>query len=242
MRSELHASFYLFYQCGQAVLAKILWKNTAGPIQYTRPSPSGGDEQDILLFHNVLWGLWTIATTKSKELLTSFCNFLCITQDSKLKVNSNLTLSEQVSVATICLKEGHSSLTEHTPQQTLNFDFIEGLAKARYALGIVAEVLCTRSPSGVEITRWQELLEITKAIVEDVKINQVDAGPAIYLLKLIVRRYGLSLMTILQKQHHWLVPASFTKYNKVYAISLVEPNSFLNALLVLLLVYITMHS
>lgn len=147
-----------------------------------------------------------------------FCNFLCITQDSKLKVNSSLTLSEQLSVATSCLKEGHSSLTEHTPQQTLNFDFIEGLAKARFALGIVAEVLCTHSPIGVEITHRQELLQATKAIVEDVKINQVDAGPAIYLLKLIVQRYGLSLMTVLQKQHHWLVPTSLTKNNKVYTI------------------------
>ena len=149
-------------------------------------------------------------------MLSFVVYFACLTQDSKFKVNSTLTLSEQVSVATTCLKEGHLSLTEDTPQQRLNFDFIEGLAKARFALGIVAEVLCTHSPSScVEITRWQDLLEVTKAIVGDVKINRADAGPAVYLLKLIVRRYGLSLMTILQKQHHWLVPASLTKCNKV---------------------------
>ena len=84
----------------------------------------------------------------------------------------------------------------------------------RFALGIVAEVLCTQSPRGhVLITK---LLKVARAIVEDATINQAGAGPAIYLLKVIVRRYGISFMIDMQKQHNWLVPSSFPKSEKVY--------------------------
>jgi len=84
----------------------------------------------------------------------------------------------------------------------------------RFALGVVAEVLCTRSQRGhVQITK---LFEVARAIVEDRTINQTGAGPAIYLLKLIVRRYGISVMNDLQKQHNWLLPSSLPKSKKVH--------------------------
>ena len=84
----------------------------------------------------------------------------------------------------------------------------------RFALGVVAEMLCTQSPRGrLQITK---LLEVARAIVEDKTINQTDAGPAIYLLKVIVRRYGISFMIDLQKQHNWLVSSCFLKSEKVY--------------------------
>ena len=83
----------------------------------------------------------------------------------------------------------------------------------RFALGVVAQVLCMRSPrKHIQITK---LLEVTRAIVEDETINRTSAGPAIYLLKLIVRRYGISFMNDLQKQHKWLVPSSLPKSKKV---------------------------
>ena len=84
----------------------------------------------------------------------------------------------------------------------------------RFALGVVAEMLCTQSPRGrFQITK---LLEVARAIVEDETINKTDAGPAIYLLKVIVRRYGISFMIDLQKQHNWLVSSCFLKSEKVY--------------------------
>jgi len=84
----------------------------------------------------------------------------------------------------------------------------------RFALLVVAEVLYTQSPRGhVSITK---LLKVARAIVEDATINQTDAGPAIYLLKVIVRRYGISFMIDMQKQHNWLVPSSLPKSEKVY--------------------------
>ena len=88
----------------------------------------------------------------------------------------------------------------------------------RFSLGVVAEVLCMRSPKRhVQITK---LLEVTRAIVKDEAINQTGAGPAIYLLKLIVRRYGISFMNDLQKQHNWLVPSKvhllLLQYTMVY--------------------------
>ena len=84
----------------------------------------------------------------------------------------------------------------------------------RFALGVVAEVLCTQSPRGHhQITK---LLEVARAIVEDATINQTGAGPAIYLLKVIVRRYGISFMIDLQKEHNWLVSSSLLKSEKVY--------------------------
>ena len=83
----------------------------------------------------------------------------------------------------------------------------------RFALGVVAEVLCTQRPTRhAQITK---LLQVARAIVEDETINQTSAGPAIYLLKLIVRHYGISFMNDLQKQHNWLVPSSLPKSKKV---------------------------
>lgn len=83
----------------------------------------------------------------------------------------------------------------------------------RFALGVVAEVLCMQSPRRhVQITK---LLEVARNIVEDETINRTSAGPAIYLLKLIVRHYGTSFMTDLQKQHKWLVPSTLPKSKKV---------------------------
>ena len=125
-----------------------------------------------------------------------------------------MSLLEKVEFAATSLEEGHTTLVKNIAQQELTFECIEGLAKVRFALGVVAKVLCTQSPRGhLQITK---ILEVARAIVEDATINQTGAGPAIYLLKVIVRRYGISFMIDLQKQHNWLVSSCLLKSEKVY--------------------------
>ena len=128
-------------------------------------------------------------------------------------MNCKLSPSEKVQVAVNSLQDGHQSLMKCSSRQGMTFECIEGLAKVRFALGVVAEVLCTRSRRGhVQISG---LIEVASTISQDKTINRTDAGPAIYLLKLIVRHYGLSFMIDLQKQHKWLVPSILPKPEKV---------------------------
>lgn len=89
-------------------------------------------------------------------------------------------------------------------------EYLEGVAKVRYSLSIVAKVLKDQHKGHPFI----ELIKVVAKLCSDRKVNCIDpndeqdtGGPVIYLLKLIVRRYGMPHLRVAAQVHDWLVPA-----------------------------------
>ena len=123
------------------------------------------------------------------------------------------------------LKEGHMVLQQHrghSKGQT-SLDYIEGVAKVRFALSVIAELLNDNETIG------SNLLIATKDLCTDVTINYIGgteqtgntgqiretAGPASYFLKLIVRQYGISCLTNMSVAHTWIIPPELKQASKV---------------------------
>ena len=94
--------------------------------------------------------------------------------------------------------------------------YLEAVAKLRYSLSVVAELLHTQliaergeREGGHYYTHEARLLiEETKQCCSIPQLNQEEAGPGVYLVKLLMRRYGPSFLTTLTSDPalHWVVP------------------------------------
>ena len=109
--------------------------------------------------------------------------------------------------ATSILKD-YSAL--HNNQGTPTLEFLEGVAKVRYSLIVVAEVLKGEKNG----QKFKDLLEAARTICSDRKVNCIDpngrrdtVGPVIYLLKLLVRQYGMPCLNAAAEVHEWIIPA-----------------------------------
>ena len=75
------------------------------------------------------------------------------------------------------------------------------------------------------------LLHAVRAVCIDTSVNHVDGtgqtnttGPVIYLLKLIVRQYGLSCLTEVCAAHTWVIPLGLRKADKVIMTGCMKTN------------------
>ena len=105
------------------------------------------------------------------------------------------------------LLQGYSALQEHQRCGTPNLEYLEGVAKVRYSLSFVAEVI--KNGEG-----FVDLLRAAGRMCSDHEVNCIDpsgsrdtVGPAIYLLKLLVRRYGMPCLKAAAETYDWIVPA-----------------------------------
>ena len=122
---------------------------------------------------------------------------------------SHHCLADKACEATTILQEGFCALQEHQ-QGPPTLEYLEGVAKARFSLSVVAEVL-----KGEEIGQhFMKLLKAAGQMCTDREVNCIDPaeqentmGPLIYLLKLIVRQYGMPCLRVAAQVHDWLVPA-----------------------------------
>ena len=124
--------------------------------------------------------------------------------------------------ATGILEEGRQALQLHTSHShgKISLGYIEGVAKIRFALSVVAEQF-HRS-----IIMKTDLLRAVKTVCTDPSINHIDntgetdtTGPALYLLKLIVRRYGFPCLTKVSVEHPWVVPHKLKPEDEVIMLS-----------------------
>ncbi len=122
---------------------------------------------------------------------------------------STQDLASIVQEVTTILTEGYDGLLERR-QGPPTLEYLEGVAKVRYSLSVVAEVL-KEDHKGHYFT---ELLKVAGQICSDREVNCIDptehqntVGPLIYLLKLIVRQYGMPCLSVAAQVHGWLVPA-----------------------------------
>ena len=114
-----------------------------------------------------------------------------------------------VQEVTAILNEGYCGLQEHQ-HGTPTLEYLEGVAKVRYSLSVVAEVL----KEDLKGHYFVELLKAAAKMCCDPEVNCIDPaerentmGPLIYLLKLIVRQYGMPCLRVAAYVHDWLIPA-----------------------------------
>ena len=114
--------------------------------------------------------------------------------------------------------------------------YLEAVAKLRYSISVVAELLHTqltaergteRGGGNYHIHEAHLLIEETKLCCSILKLNQEEAGPGVYLVKLLMRRYGPSFLTTLTSDPalHWVVPEHLRHSDD-------RVHNFFNALLV----------
>ena len=113
------------------------------------------------------------------------------------------------------------ALQHHTgySHSEISLDYIEGIAKIRFALSVVAELFHKH------VDMRSALLHAVREVCTDTSINQVDStrqsditGPVLYLLKLIVRQYGFPCLAEVSAACAWVVPPELKKVDEVIII------------------------
>ena len=110
-------------------------------------------------------------------------------------------------------------------QPSSSVPYLEGVAKLRYALSVTAQLLYHQqertSPGRGEGMYHshgaQLLLDKAKECCSLPQFNKDEARPAIYLVKLLARQYGLSFLTKLTSNPAvvWVVPEHLRRSDKV---------------------------
>ena len=117
------------------------------------------------------------------------------------------------------LQEANHALSQHNPMKDIfTLQYFEAVAKLRYALAVVAEFLYTHvERKDTHSHDGRELLEITKQCCIAPALNDEDAGPGVYLVKQIYRRYGKAFLTTLTSNRamEWIVPQHLRKSDEV---------------------------
>ena len=97
------------------------------------------------------------------------------------------------------------------------------MSQVRFALSVVAELLYKRNEKGsqavghLHTSAAQILIQIAKDCCTDDVMNEEDSGPAVYLVKLLVRRYGISFLSGLTADTvmEWVVPSHLKRSREV---------------------------
>ena len=136
--------------------------------------------------------------------MLSFC------QDSLNKKVSSLTNEDKTKRTVALLNEGRVTLRNCIQNSIAgnSLEYLEGIAQLRFALSIVAEAL--NQPHDIHTAN---LLHTARDMCTDPVINNIDdigardiVGPVFYLLKLLVRQFGLPCLRNAAEAYEWIVP------------------------------------
>jgi hypothetical protein len=154
-------------------------------------------------------------------------SLLCVQcfENAVEKEYCGLSFKGKIGAMTDLLKSSADTLTCLPGFATISLDSLESVARMRYALQVVAELLLLQvNEQGGSLESHTQnlhgriasvLLEEARCVCTAERINNIDptgrsntTGPLIYLLKLIVRQGGTScLKKIIENQQlKWLVP------------------------------------
>ena len=119
------------------------------------------------------------------------------------------TTKVRLEEVTRSLIQGYTALQDHR-RGTPTLEYLEGVANVRYSLSVVAEVLRSKDTGRYVM----ELLRAAGQMCSDREVNCIDptghrdtVGPVIYLLKLLVRQYGMPCLKEVAEIHEWVIPA-----------------------------------
>ena len=105
----------------------------------------------------------------------------------------------------------------------MSLDYLESVSQVRYALSVVAELLYKQTEKGSQVvgnlytSAAQILIQVAKDCCTEHAMNEKDSGPAVYLIKLLVRRYGMSFLAGLtaNSANDWVVPTHLKRSKQV---------------------------
>ena len=135
-----------------------------------------------------------------------------------------MSLNGKILPTTQILEEAIDELDEYSQSvaqhDTFSLRYFEGVAKMRFALVVVAELLHAQMEKKEQRTFTREashLLERAKECCLSLKHNTEDAGPGIFLVKQIFKLYGKAFLTTLtsDRAKEWVVPAHLRRSDEV---------------------------
>lgn len=97
---------------------------------------------------------------------------------------------------------------------TIDLDYLESVARIRFVLAEIVNLLHFHYMQAhkVSLTMQQiqlKLMQLTEEMCNDSLVNHDVVGPAIYLVKLLVRQYGFSYLKEVSKKYQWIFSESF---------------------------------
>ena len=117
------------------------------------------------------------------------------------------------------------ALKEYQTTHVVNIRYLEAVAVVRLALMEIASLLQRQSVNVVTESEHQQqlkfkLVQLAESMCLDPTINSRDfdanaAGPTVYLLKLLVRRFGFQCLNTVSADHKWIVPKELQAADKV---------------------------
>lgn len=128
--------------------------------------------------------------------------------------NASGTSSETyLKVITENMNEGFTALLV---DNTMSVQLLEGLAKVRFSLSVVADILEKDSSSKQKThpsSPTKQLIYTAQNVCTDLHVNVIDTsgcldttGPVVYLMRLLVRQYGMPCLEKVANTYPWVVP------------------------------------
>ncbi len=118
------------------------------------------------------------------------------------------------------LKQFQSVLRDYRSEPLITIDYLEGVAGFRFAFMEITSLLHsnfvdnTVKKSHLEQQLQFEIMQLAEELCGDPVINTIDftagvenvTGPAIYLLKLLVRQHGYPCLRHVSELYPWIIP------------------------------------
>ena len=149
-------------------------------------------------------------------------SFQSLFQDAFLRSFTDTTSESYLSSIVQTLKKGVKVPLDETQ---ISVEFLESVAQIRFSLSVVADVLKQHISSKQKVTlslQAQQLVSTAHNICSDSKINVIDTtgqcdttGPVVYLMRLLVRQYGMPCLENVAKRYSWVIPRQLTSTQEV---------------------------
>eukprot|EP00731_Ephydatia_muelleri_P024235 Em0016g506a len=155
---------------------------------------------------------------KSRRAVSGIDQGLCLLcvqcfEDSTYKELSVKSLNEIADEDVVdILEKAYTVLgNQHTRRfADVSVLYLEKVSHMRYGLSVVAEVLRRQVTVDEQPIVAHRLIQIANKICTDSTLNDFDpsvcTGPSFFLLKLIVRHYGIACLEKIVANHPWVVP------------------------------------
>lgn len=134
-----------------------------------------------------------------------------IIQDALKRKLSDTACALQVSEV---LNEGFQTLV-NSPSDSVSVELLESFAKVRFSLSRVADIL--HRTTSKQTSQVEQLLQAAKVVCSNAVVNMIDrsgqhdtTGPSVYLMRVLVRRYGRSSLEKVASAYSWVIPEELT--------------------------------
>ena len=142
------------------------------------------------------------------------------------KAYSRKPLEDKVHGISQTLKNSHRVLCDYECNPVVNITYLEAMAGVRFCLQEVAKIMnslyCGSQTLEAISESMIDLLEYARDICNDPTINTTDfnssadvVGPGVYLVKLLVRRFGYSCLKQVSEIHNWIIPEGLKPADQV---------------------------